>query len=306
MRKISSSYKAERRTVLMASFVISFIPILIFQSLDHYVYHWIPFKELNLIGTLGVVLLLHFILILLSFVLYSVALKRGYDIRLEKYFAARVEKKNRDFYNKILEKEQLNKKNISRFQNEAYKILSVQNTGLLYVYKIVLSNSYVKEAPPKITVNGSERPIKMLSDTEFSVGLGDLIVGRLDDIVFVSGKHSFVIKNPYKMSCPEKHNIKWQCEGGSDERIVYVPASYFPNIDHNIPYPFEILINSRLIGSFHGKYCSENDTILIPIGKSVSKNDTINKTCVLRYSIGSTVKIVLPEPVVLLRNSKPV
>ena len=219
--------------------------------------------------------------------------------------------------NRLLEDERLRKEKTDRidenkaYQQNAYEIISITPMNQPFVFLLKFSNKYEIDAPPVIKIDTlpvSTAPVSS-SPYECTCQVEKLAFSNhLDgNIIFYSGKYECAMINPYKMKATAEPII-WQCEGRADEKFIFLPQSYFPHLDQKVVYPFDILINNRLVCSVEGIYNTTCGKIVVPLGGGISKSDFIGSgsDVILRYSVGGTQKIVLPKPCVVFRNGKPV
>ncbi len=143
-------------------------------------------------------------------------------------------------------------------------------------------------------------PTKLSIRNENSSGLKSLDDGGLE------------IKNPFFFEETWFRNMecRWQCEGHADERKILMTPK-----DGEYPWNmapgrqavanFDLLSNGRLLDTYPGTYSTDGLPLTIEI-PNVKKSDCIGKRVELRLSHLKGIKFILPPPIVMSVDRKPV
>ena len=174
------------------------------------------------------------------------------------------------------------------------------------VFRISFSGKVMIKAMPIVYLNGTILPIKKINNHEILCYAEKAITADTEILIFQSGKSEMSFTNPYYMPCDiPLLEIAWQCEGHTAEKNICINANYFPNKNEFATYAFNFLIGGRLMGTYSGYYVPESKSIVIGIA-SIKKSECLNKECVLKPAFDIRRKIVLPKPMVIVRDGTPV
>ncbi len=175
--------------------------------------------------------------------------------------------------------------------------------GRPYIFQLTLAVPATSKEVPSVTVN---HQLVTTSHTP----TGELLCYgkqaiKIDaeklEIVCHSEKNNVTVPNPYHMHITTE-NIRWQCEGHTREKRIYIDGSCLLSAkDPDVHYEFQLLVNGTTNGIFGGTYDAEKDKLIISIG-TVDKQDVVKKECFIRPSFDKKYSIKLPEPEVLSVN----
>lgn len=160
--------------------------------------------------------------------------------------------------------------------------------------------------PRVAMLNGIEISVRKHSKSSVYCYLRHAIKSEDPDLVFVFRKNTVAAKNPYYLDTACTGEIRWQCEGHSNERMICIPSGYFPNADFETKIPFRVKVHKTIHGPYYGKLNVTKDTIVIDLDKEIHRADCEQKECSLVLDFGTKQKIVLPKPTVLVREGKKV
>ncbi|MFZ3015429.1 MAG: hypothetical protein WA101_00280 [Minisyncoccia bacterium] len=194
----------------------------------------------------------------------------------------------------------------AQVQTEHYSIKSIiPEENKICVFRIAFVNKIIHRAMPAISLNGIRVSVKVVNDFEALCYGEKAIMADEKKLVFKSGDFEHVINNPYYIS---EHisgvGIKWQYEGHPHEKNIYINESYLPYISVRPYYAFNLFVNGKMLGEYCGNYIPEMKSIVVNI-RNIDKFQCRGKDCFLKPVFDVRRKITLPEPIVLLVNSKP-
>jgi hypothetical protein len=194
-----------------------------------------------------------------------------------------------------------------KYLREAYEILQVRNGGTPLTFIIELSDDVFPEYQPTVFVNGVPIGTTNSGPRSLTCYTKKALSAENETITFNIGTNTFETKNPYYFArAIENTPIRWQCEGHVGERKILIPTDYFPYVNNDTLYEFNLKINHKSFGTFIGKIDSSIGTLVIPLGKYISKNMCLNKEVVLSLTFGTCPKLTLPKPIVMFKNGSPI
>lgn len=234
------------------------------------------------------------------------AYKKGYDIKILNYFERRMRKKLDEKLEKLntqLEFEKAELKKLVLDAKQSYRILGFEPTETVFSFHLNLADNIIPKLEPLVTLNGQEIGYSKISKNTLQIHLRKYASTVDKEIVIGIGATKIPFKNPYLFR-DTNENIKWQCEGHGDERVIFLPTSYLPNLFSDVIYEFELRIGRVPFGKFNGKFDKENECVLIYLGKDIQKSDMRGDKVAILSFLG--MKIALPKPTIIYRDHQKV
>lgn len=173
-----------------------------------------------------------------------------------------------------------------------------------YAFLIILNKPIKNNIMPEILVDGVSLMVEKDNSNFYRViCYAEKIISSEDNLItFNCCGNEYSIKNIYKHEI-NSDNIVWQCEGHSAEKIISIDESCFSHPHEATIYPFDLIIDGKIVANLFGHYNQTTKSIVISI-KEVSKNDCLNHICLIRNNFGKKKRILLPEPKVMVRDGE--
>ena len=295
--KITPSRIAARRFITIKTAMIVLFPTALIGFIDFF---W-KIKPIAIIPAWVIILIVFAQPVLIVFIV-KYRLKRNHDGKLLEKLRNKSEKK----LNKLKSEK---KGAITELQFEGYysieKILPFPDHA--FCFEIIFYQKVIEQAMPVISLNGVNLSLEIIKNEDRKVLCYAVkgMVGNLEKLVFISGKAlEYPIKNPYYIKGNIYLNsVRWQCEGHSSEKNIFLDGNCFPNASPLTTYPFVLFVDGKRFGEYNGKYLPSKRYITLNVGNTVNKRICTNKLCLLKPAFGHT-NIVLPHPEVFSRNKE--
>ncbi len=243
--------------------------------------------------------------IIIAFILYSIAIARKYPKKLNTYLKRQLIKRRQEHANKVIELKQDYKNSIQQIK-EMYSLSGIITSERPLVVLLKLNEDICTEALPIVKINNWRVNVALYSKNLLICYIKKYVTAETHDLIFSIGNSSLTIKNPYFMAPAVTTPIKWQCKGHEYERKILLPKDYFPNATDGVKYEFVLRIHQSTFGTFFG-WCDPGSTnIVIPLGKEISASECAGKEVTLYITYGKGNKIILPQPIIMTVEGKPV